>query len=161
MLEKGTQLWRLRAKYAPREIEIDPQKLLETCIDYFEWCLKNPLIEKRVGFSKGEILEADVEHPRAMTIWGLSTFMGITDKTFYEWRRKRDDLRPVLLWAEQIMKEQKFTGAAAGMLNANIISRELGLLEKVVMESNVPQMVVKPPEGPVEEQPPIHGDNDK
>nr|WP_261640834.1 DNA-packaging protein [Erwinia mallotivora] len=39
--------------------------------------------------------------------------------------------------AEQIIYNQKFTGAAADLLNANIIARELGLADKREVQQTV------------------------
>ena len=66
---------------------------------------------------------------RAMTIAGLCLFLGISHETWSNYRDKKDFIG-VTTWAEQIIYNQKFTGAAADMLNANIIARDLGLSDK-------------------------------
>lgn len=66
---------------------------------------------------------------RAMTLTGLCLFLDITDET---WRafRGREDLSGVVTQAEKVIYAQKFSGAAADLLNANIIARDLGLRDK-------------------------------
>lgn len=126
---KGNEFWKQRATHGVKTIMENPQKLFEACIEYFQWCEDNPLEGEKVGFSKGKACKADTKHIRALTINGLTLFLLITPTTWYEWRKSREDLQPVISWAERVIYNQKFAGAAAGLLNANIISRELGLQE--------------------------------
>jgi len=65
-----------------------------------------------------------------MTLAGLCIFLDISMETWSEWRKSRSDLSDVLARVEAIIYQQKFTGAAAEMLNANIIARDLGLSDK-------------------------------
>lgn len=65
-----------------------------------------------------------------MTISGLCNFLDISAQRWYKWRQDRDDLRDVIARVEQIISTQKFEGAAADLLNHNIISRELGLADR-------------------------------
>lgn len=66
---------------------------------------------------------------RAMTIDGLCLFLDIDVKTWANWR-SQEDFIPVVARAESVIKSQKFAGAAADLLNANIIARDLGLADK-------------------------------
>lgn len=45
--------------------------------------------------------------------------------------KKAEDFLSVITWAENVIYNQKFEGAAAGIYNANIIARDLGLREGV------------------------------
>lgn len=65
-----------------------------------------------------------------MTIGGMCVFLGIAESTWHAWRKSRPDLSEVITRAEQIIRQQKFEGAAAELLNANIIAREIGLADK-------------------------------
>lgn len=148
----------MRSKHNAQAIFDDPNKLYEACVEYFVYCEENPLVEEKVGFSKGKTCRADMNKVRAMTSSGLSIFLGITHKTLIEWKKTRDDLKPVIDWAESVIWNQKFSAAAAGLLNANIISRELGLADKQEVAVNAPQMTINPPEGERPPTPPIHGE---
>lgn len=64
-----------------------------------------------------------------MTLKSLCFFLGITFETWTTFRTK-DDFSDITSEVEQIIYDQKFTGAAANQLNANIIARDLGLSEK-------------------------------
>lgn len=154
----NNQFWRARSKHGADAIMKDAQTLYEACVEYFEWIEENPLIEEKVGFSKGRTCRADMNKVRAMTASGLSLFLGITHKTWIEWKKTRDDLKPIIEWAETVIWNQKFSAAAAGLLNANIISRELGLADKQVVDVTAPRMTINPPAGEAPDQPPIHGE---
>jgi len=64
-----------------------------------------------------------------MTQAGLCIFLDISLTTWFNYKEKVDFLE-VTTRAEQIIYEQKFTGASADLLNANIIARDLGLVDK-------------------------------
>jgi hypothetical protein len=66
---------------------------------------------------------------RAMTIAGLCIFLDIDQTTWRDYGTKKDFSR-VVTRAEEVIRSQKFAGAAADLLNANIIARDLGLTDK-------------------------------
>lgn len=131
---KGNQFWKARSRHGVHPVFPEgPEgaaKLLEACEDYFEWCEANPLMEAKPFSYEGSSWIEEVPKCRAFTINGLTLFIDITDRQWREWRQSRQDLVPVIEWAEKIIRDQKFTAAAAGLLNANIISRDLGLADK-------------------------------
>ncbi|MCK5316875.1 MAG: hypothetical protein KAJ55_03120, partial [Anaerolineales bacterium] len=53
-------------------------------------------------------------------------FLDICDNTWGNYRENKDFLQ-VVTRAEKVIRDQKFVGAAADMLNPNIIARDLGL----------------------------------
>lgn len=71
---------------------------------------------------------------RAMTLSGLCLFLNITRETWGQWR-KLDDFSDVITQAEEVIYSQKFAGAAADLLNANIIARDLGLADKSAVDN--------------------------
>lgn len=66
---------------------------------------------------------------RAMTIQGLCLFLDISEVTWRDWRTK-EDFSFIVSQIERVIYQQKLTGAAADLLNSNIIARELGLSDK-------------------------------
>lgn len=126
---KGNEFWKIRSKHGADKIFSDPNKLWESCCEYFQWVTDNPLFESKVVSRNGEPEEFVLPKMRAMTIAGLCFYLKISDDT---WRRYRDDqdLCGVIANAEQVIYQQKFEGASAGLLNSNIIARDLGLTEK-------------------------------
>ena len=155
---KGVKAWNARATVGAPQLYESPELLRLACLEYFEWIEVNPLVSTKVGFSYGEAVKTEITHVRAMTKGGLAAFLGITHETLIEWKKTRPDLKPVIDWAENYIWNQKFEAAGAGLLNANIISRELGLADKQIHQVNAPGMVIKPPTGDMPPPPPIHGD---
>jgi hypothetical protein len=66
---------------------------------------------------------------RAMTVSGLCIFLDISPKTWAEYRA-REDFTPIASRVDEIIRTQKFQGAAADLLNPSIIARDLGLADK-------------------------------
>jgi hypothetical protein len=66
---------------------------------------------------------------RAMTIAGLCIFLDIDQQTWANYRSYKDFFG-VVSRVEAIIRVQKFEGASADLLNANIIARDLGLADK-------------------------------
>lgn len=133
---KGQSLWRVAKMYGKSRIFETPEELWQQCVRYFKWVEANGLEEEKLFNAKNGILRASVTHMRAMTVTGLSVFIGISDRTWRAWSEPdnalyNEDLAPMVLRVEQIMREQKFTGAASGMLKGSIIARDLaGLTDK-------------------------------
>lgn len=135
----GNQFWKQRSRHGVHPTfpvgEEGAQKLREACEDYFTWCEENPLMEAKPFSYEGSSWLESVPKTRAFTIGGLCLFIDIAATTWREWRtpgsiNPRPDLLSVIEWAEQTIRDQKFVAAAAGLLNANIISRDLGLADK-------------------------------
>lgn len=156
---ENNQFWKVRSRHGTPSIMVDPFTLMEACQEYFEWNAANPITSEKVSFDKdGDVVRAKIEIPRAMTIGGLALFLGVVSETWYDWRKNRPDLKPVIAWAEEIIRKQKFEAAAAGLLNANIIARDLGLADRQIVESAPPKMIIKPPDGEAPPVPEIHGE---
>ena len=123
---KGNEFWKVRAKHGREKFITSIELLKESCLEYFQWVEDNPLQEEKLFSFQGVVTKETVSKMRAMTIEGLCVFLDITAHTWRNWRTDKEYL-PVIEWAESIMRQQKFAGAAADMLNANIIARDLGL----------------------------------
>lgn len=132
---KKNKFWKARTKHGRDKIFSDPNILWTAACEYFQWCDNNPLKEEKV-FGTGH--SATVDLMRAYTLRGLLFFLDIDENT---WQRYRKDEPYKDFWAviervDSVIYTQKFEGAAAGLLNANIIARELGLVDKKDMTSD-------------------------
>jgi hypothetical protein len=125
----GNQFWKARSSHGRKPIFETPEALLEACSEYFEWVEANPLWEDKIISFQGVATHVDVAKMRAMTINGLCIFLDIGRRSWDEYRA-RQDFSPVCEQVEQTIREQKFTGAAADLLNPAIIARDLGLADK-------------------------------
>lgn len=126
----GNKFWLARSSAGPKPIFANSEQLWKACCEYFEWVEANPLYEDRIVSFQGAVIHVPAAKMRAMTIGGLCLFLGVARSTWNEWRSTRSDLSEVITHVDEAIYTQKFTGAAADLLNANIISRELGLADK-------------------------------
>ena len=127
------KFWTNRQKHGRNRIFESPDDFEAACYSYFDWVDENPLWEMKV-FGTG--LKAKLPHPRAMTLRGLTAHIGIGRRTWDDYRA-RDEFKEICEIAEDIMFDQKFAGAAAGLFNANIIARDLGLSDKSEVDTNM------------------------
>lgn len=126
---KGNQFWKARTKHGRDAIFADPLIMWDACQEYFEWVEANPLMEAETVKFQGAATLIEVPKMRAMTVDGLCLFLGIGVQTWHDYRA-REDFTEVTSRVDGVMRSQKFEGAAADLLNANIIARDLGLADK-------------------------------
>lgn len=149
---KGNQFWKLRSKHGRDKLFETPQLMWRAACEYFQWCEDNPLYELKV-FGTG--LEKKVPKMRAMTLSGLCFYLNCNEVYFNQFESALDkdkkidqDFSKVIKEIRAIIYNQKFTGAAADLLNANIIARDLGLsdTQKINHDVNVkglPDITIK------------------
>ena len=126
----GNRFWEARSSHGRNPKFEFADQLWSACIEYFEWVEENPLYEDKLVTFQGAATHEPVAKMRAMTLAGLCLFLGISRETWNEWRSSRPDFSDTLREAEAVIYQQKFSGAAADLLNPNIIARDLGLAEK-------------------------------
>lgn len=127
---KGNRFWEARSSHGANPKFEGPEPLWAACLEYFNWCEDNPLLESKGFAFQGVVTKETLPKMRAMTIGGLCIFLDIARSTWDEWKNNRADLSEVITRAEAVIFEQKFTGAAADLLNPNIIARDLGLADR-------------------------------
>ncbi len=133
----GNQFWKVRAKHGRDKIFSTPDMLWDAACEYFQWVEDNPLKEEKIFQYQGGIVRDEVKKIRAMTLKGLYFFLGIHPSTWDEYK-KREDFTDITRDIETIIYNQKLEGAAADLLNANIIARELGLKDATTSEHTGP-----------------------
>jgi len=138
---KGNQFWQARAKHGRDKIFKTPGILWDSACEYFQWIEDNPL-EKAIVY-QGEVSSTPESLMRAMTIGSLCIFLDVHSDFFTGFESDLDldtdegkDFSRIIKAIKQIIYEQKFTGAAAGLLNPNIIARDLGLKDKKELSSD-------------------------
>lgn len=125
----GNQFWKMRSSHGRKPIFPDGEALWNACTEYFEWVEANPLYEAKAFAYQGEVTVSELPKMRAMTIGGLCLFLDIDESTWFDWRTK-EAFSEVVSRVERVIRDQKFAGAAADLLNPNIIARDLGLADK-------------------------------
>jgi hypothetical protein len=129
----GNRFWEARATHGRGKAFDSAEQLWKACVEYFEWVEANPLKEEKLFHHQGEIKRDTINKMRAMTLDGLCYFIGITLETWRMYRTDKD-FSVVAREVDAIVREQKFAGAAADLLNANIIARDLGLKDATQTE---------------------------
>lgn len=132
----GNSFWKQRSSHGRKPIFSMPDDLWSAACEYFEWVEANPLSETKLFSYEGEIIEGEIPKMRAMTIQALCFFIGISRQGWAEYKAKQD-FSDIVEEIEAVIFSQKFEGASAGFLNANIISRELGLADKQELSGGV------------------------
>ena len=125
-------LFRISAKYVgqPRKFAT-AEDLRVAIVAYFEWSIANPLVDIKTGVATKTMVFSQE---------ALTLHIGVAVSTWYSWAdRNHEGFKPdyleVITWALNAIRQQKFSLAAADMLNANIIARDLGLIDRQVIET--------------------------
>lgn len=125
----GNKLWMRRDRSGPKFKYDDPEAIWLGAVKYFEWAIKNPIKEKKIFCSFGEITKGVLEKERTFTYAGLCAVLGICTNTWDAYKES-DLLKDVCQEVADIMYEQKFSGASAGVFNSSIIARDLNLVDR-------------------------------
>lgn len=123
---EGNQYWKLAHNWK-KPVKLKPEEILPKAIDYLTWCTSNPLIEEK-AFGTGYM--AKMNKIRAATIQGFCFYCNMSIQTWYEYE-KQEAYSEIITRVKSMFFSQKFEGAAAGLLDGNIIARELGLKEHI------------------------------
>lgn len=115
-----------------------PIDLKNACDEYFTWCIDNPLME--IDYRGKDADQVSLPHPRPFTLSGLMVYLGTSEK-YWQWFRhdmeakNNTEFLYIITHVEQTIRTQKYEYAATGFFNANIISRDLGLIDKTDITS--------------------------
>ena len=135
--QPGNQLWKLRSKHGRDKLFATPELLWEAAVEYFNWCDENPVVKQDFVGKDGDQVERKLGRPYTQS--GLCVYLDCSEQMFRD-ASKRDDFFEVCTRISQIIKTQKFDGAAVGIFNANIIARDLGLKDQTDVTSNNEQI---------------------
>lgn len=131
---KNNKFWTLRSKHGRDKLFASPQLLWQAACEYFEWVENNPLYETKGFAFQGTVTKETFPKMRAMTMEQLCFYLNCSTSYFrvFKMKLKDDDqdFLTVIEDIESIIRTQKFQGASADLLNANIISRDLGMADK-------------------------------
>ena len=137
---RGNQFWKLRSKHGRDKLFATPDLLWEAACSYFQWCEDNPLYEVKGFAFQGTVTKENFPKMRAMTLSGLCFYLHCNEAYFRTFKAQlpegEEDFNTVIKEIETVIYNQKFQGAAADLLNANIIARDLGLSDKSTVEQN-------------------------
>lgn len=155
----GNQFWKLRAKHGRDKIFTTPEILWECATDYFQWVDDNPFYEseaKVVSIGQGmgsEIKLAEIPKKRPYTIHALCGYLDVNTLYFNQFENalkdKEDenskDFSKIITRIREVIYNQKFEGAVSGFFNANIIAKDLGLIDKKEITQTTTQILSNDP----------------
>lgn len=125
----GNQFWLQRSSHGRKPKFGSADDLWDACCEYFQWVEDNPLYEDGLVTFQGIAKHEPLAKMRAMTVTGLCIFLDIARSTWDAWRGV-DGFSDIATRVDEVIRTQKFEGASAGLLNPNIIARDLGLADK-------------------------------
>ena len=126
---EGNRFWEQRSSHGRKPIFESSEDLWNAATQYFAWVEDNPLYETKAFAFQGMVTTEELPKMRAMTIIGLCLYLDISQDALSDYGKKEDFIG-VVANIKNIIRDQKFAGAAADLLNANIIARDLGLKDK-------------------------------
>lgn len=121
------QFWKLRSKHGRDKIFESPEMLWEAVCEYFEATDARKWV--KTEFNGKDAIECHVPTETPYTWTGLYLFLDI-DHSTWQLYEKRDDFIAISTRVRHIIYTQKFEGAAVGAFNPQLISRDLGLIDK-------------------------------
>lgn len=128
----GNQFWKLRSTHGRDKLFASAELMWTAAEEYFEWCEANPLIE--IDFKGKDADRVELPKMRAITLHGLCRYLDCNTAYFRQFKaslpENEKDFSTVITRIEEVIYDHKYTGAAAGFLNPNIIARDLGLTDK-------------------------------
>ncbi len=127
------QFWKLRSKHGRNKLFKTSKLLWDAACEYFEWCDENPLEEEKAFHYQGITSKENINKMRAYTLTALCLYLDCSTQYFRNFEDNNKDTKDfmaVITRIRETIYSQKFTGAAADLLNANIIARDLGLTDK-------------------------------
>jgi hypothetical protein len=126
----NNNFWTLRSKHGRDLIIANPKVLLEAAGEYFDYVDANPWFKMEAikgGDAAGTLVKIPTQQP--YTLKGLCHFLDIDFSTWGNYK-ERENFKPIIEKIEDYVYNQKFAGAAVGAFNANLIARDLGLVDK-------------------------------
>jgi len=131
---KGNKFWELRSTHGRTAIFDEPQKMWDAACEYFDWCEENPFYE--TDFKGKDADEVHIPKMRPFTLQGLCLYLDCNTQYFKDFKtsntyKNNKDFSLIVTRIEEVIYNQKFSGAASGFFNPSIIARDLGLNESI------------------------------
>ena len=132
---KGNQFWKLADPECigkPRNFA-SPSYLWEKAKEYFEECDENPFEREETTTTDKGTYYKTYSHKIPYTWEGLYVFLGVCNIDRY---KDIKEFVGIITHIGNVIRNRKFSGAAAGIFNSNIIARDLGLRDATDIATN-------------------------
>lgn len=103
-----------------------PEQVFDLAVRYFSWAEQQSIMAAETASYQGVVTESPVHKPRVFTITGFQLFCGVTGNAISHWRSS-PGFSDVMHFVDSVIYEQKFQYAALGIINANLIGKDLGI----------------------------------
>jgi len=142
---KGNEFWKLRSTHGRKRLFETPELMWEAACEYFQWCIDNPLLEEQIVKYKDTYEKVTISKMRPFTLQGLSRYLNCNTVYFNHFETslagKEDEVSKgfskIVTRIRETIYDQKFSGAASGFFNSNIIARDLGIADKKEVEAEI------------------------
>ena len=104
----------------------NPETLWEAAREYFIWAVNTPIKSEEISMYRGEIIRTHVNKKRAVTLQGLLLYINMNATTWNNYKYKKG-FTEVIELIENYIYVDKYEHAAAGLLNASMVMRDIGL----------------------------------
>lgn len=131
---KGNQFWKLRSEHGRDYLFATPEELEREISAYFNWVDSHPWYKVEAiksGDNAGKLIK--IPNARPYTLSGLCIYLNASESYWKEFRKREglsDDFMSIISRTEEIIRTNKFEGAAVGAFKENIMIRDLGMAEK-------------------------------
>ena len=111
-----------------------PEDLMKAAEAYFKWSDENPIEQHDIRGKDARSVY--LQHVRPYSLHSMCVFIGVTTLWWTEFKQSKQvaentNFSYAIRVIEETIRTQKFDGATVGMYNPMIISRDLGLVDKV------------------------------
>lgn len=117
---------------------------LAHCAEYVKWAEETPLQEEKIFSYEGAAFTGTLDKMRALSKPALCAYLNIPVSRLNAYKERGGAWEDAILLIEQVIYAQTFEGAAAGLLNASLITRSLGLADRQDLTSSDGSMATKP-----------------
>ena len=138
LYSKGNKFYRLRSKDGRNKIFENADNLLLKINEYFDE-VEDMTIDKPEMIKGGDLAgtQVNLKIDDFPTKEELATFLGFAKwESLKNYKEYSPDFLEVITWAETQIYNWKFKMTSIGVLNANIIARDLGLADKQDLTTN-------------------------
>ncbi len=123
----GNQYWKTRNSHGKEKIFDNPETLWNLALDYFDWCIENPLCKLVYFRHRGEMIEVETEVLRPFSVTGLCIHLGISRQTFLNYSKKEvyRDYFEVCELIRDVIFDYNLSGALVRLIKPCVVAREL------------------------------------
>lgn len=161
----GNSFFLKRSTHEHQYLFESPERLIAGAIEYFEHVDANPEMVVEARVEEGIVINHPVPHKRPYTPEGLANWLHCSPKWFSNFKREQGD-KPraqefiaAIVWIENVIYNQQYTGAIVGTMNASIVARKLGLSDKLDV-GGIPNEPLAPTIHIYNQGPPLAGKED-